>query len=112
MEQSSGTIALFKIKKHVIKRAVQLSLKQWVPVTLSTIAFIVFSPVMGGLGGFLTGSNVASNAILINLQVEVTKQIGMSPELVASVQTASSAHMTMIMKSHFMYIILVGGGLA
>lgn len=117
------TIALFKIQKQVIKRAVQLSLKQWAPVTLSTIAFIVtaeimavagmtatlaqaaaaafgsafivFSPVMGGFGGFLTGSNVASNAMLINLQVEVAKQLGMSPELFASVQTTSSAHMTM-----------------
>jgi lactate permease len=119
----SCTIVIFKIPKQVIQKAVQLSIKQWLPVTLSTIAFIatseimaaagmtatiaqaaaaafgsafiVLSPVIGGLGGFLTGSNVASNAMLINLQAEVAKQIGMSPELLASVQNTSSAHMTM-----------------
>ncbi|ACL18336.1 L-lactate permease [Desulfitobacterium hafniense DCB-2] len=117
------TILLFKIQKHVIKRAVQLSLKQWLPVTLSTIAFIgtseimaaagmtttlaqaaaaafgsafvLCSPLIGGFGGFLTGSNVASNAMLINLQVEVAKQIGVPPELFASMQNTSSSHMTM-----------------
>nr|WP_242954772.1 L-lactate permease [Desulfitobacterium chlororespirans] len=35
-------------------------------------AFVLFSTPIGG-GGFLTGSNVASNAMLINLQVEVAK---------------------------------------
>jgi len=57
--------------------------------------FVWISPLIGALGGFLTGSNAAANAMLIQLQVEVAKQLGMATEGIAIMQNTAAAHMTM-----------------
>ncbi|GIM47236.1 hypothetical protein DNHGIG_27850 [Collibacillus ludicampi] len=117
------TICLFRMRIDVIKKSWQSTCKQWIPVTLSTIsfvamsdimsssgmnailahaaastlgpAFILFSPLIGGLGGLLTGSNTGANAMFIQLQIEAAHQLGMSPQLLAAAQCTSASHMTM-----------------
>lgn len=117
------TIYIFQIERSVIRKAIQSTLKQWIPVILSTIffvamsevmseagmtniiarlaastlgvSFIFFSPLIGGLGGFLTGSNTGSNAMFIKLQLQAASQLGMSPEMFTYGQNTSASHMTM-----------------
>ncbi|NMA70069.1 MAG: L-lactate permease [Desulfitobacterium sp.] len=117
------TIFLFKIKKDDLKEALRKSIKQWIPFTVVTTAFVsisevmstagmievvagtmasslgsaflMISPLIGALGGFLTGSNASSNAMLIKLQTQTAFQVGASPELASIVQNTSSSHTTM-----------------
>jgi lactate permease len=46
--------------------------------------FPFFSAVLGGLGGFLTGSDTSSNALFGNLQVVTATRLGLSPVLMAA----------------------------
>jgi len=46
--------------------------------------FPFFSAVLGGLGGFLTGSNTSANALFGNLQVVTATRLGLSPVLMAA----------------------------
>lgn len=46
--------------------------------------FIVFSPIIGGLGTFLTGSVTSSGSLFAKLQVVSAQQIGINPVLTVS----------------------------
>jgi L-lactate transport len=46
--------------------------------------FPFFSAVLGGLGGFLTGSNTSANALFGNLQVVTATRLGLNPMLMAA----------------------------
>ena len=46
--------------------------------------FPFFSAVLGGLGGFLTGSNTSANALFGNLQVVTATRLGLNPILMAA----------------------------
>ena len=46
--------------------------------------FPFFSAVLGGLGGFLTGSNTSANALFGNLQVVTATRLNLSPVLMAA----------------------------
>jgi len=48
------------------------------------VLFPFFSAVLGGLGGFLTGSNTSANALFGNLQVVTATRLGLSPVLMAA----------------------------
>lgn len=48
--------------------------------------FIIFSPVIGGLGTFLTGSVTSSGSLFGKLQVVTAEQIGVNPILTVSAQ--------------------------
>ena len=58
--------------------------------------FSVFSPVLAALGGALTGSNAASNALFMPLQVEAARGLGLSPELTAAVQNVAGSQASML----------------
>ncbi|QTD40314.1 L-lactate permease [Sporosarcina sp. Te-1] len=124
------TICIFKIQKAVVVLSLQKTLKQWIPFTISTLAFVsisevmatagmtqllsdttgallgtsflLISPLIGGIGGYLTGSNTGSNAMFIQLQMQTAGQVGLSPELIAMSQNASSSHSTMACPSRVM----------
>ncbi|KXJ38843.1 lactate permease [Bacillus spizizenii] len=117
------TIFIFKISKNVIWNSIKTTIKQWVPFVISTTAFVAISqlmtasnmtftianaaglmfgtlfiyvsPFIGGIGGFLTGSNTGSNAMFTQLQVQTATKTGLPLNLVASIQNASSSHATM-----------------
>ena len=50
--------------------------------------FPFFSPVLGWLGVFLTGSVVANNALFANLQLVTAHQIGASPAWLVAANTS------------------------
>jgi lactate permease len=51
------------------------------------VVFPVFSPYIGVLGCFMTGSNTNSNIMFGGLQVETALSLGISPIIIASVQS-------------------------
>lgn len=124
------TIMRFKIKSVIVKDSLKKTIKQWIPFYLSTTAFIgmseimmasgmtltlatsishtlgygflILSPFIGFLGGFLTGSNAGSNAMFIGLQNEIATQVGVNGKLIASIQNISSSHANMASPSRIL----------
>jgi L-lactate transport len=60
------------------------------------ILFPFFSPLMGWLGVFLTGSDTAANALFGNLQVVSASRLGFSPVLIAAANSAGGVMGKMI----------------
>jgi lactate permease len=58
--------------------------------------FPAVSPVLAALGGALTGSNAASNALFMPLQVEAARGLDVSTELTAAVQNVAGSHASML----------------
>jgi lactate permease len=58
--------------------------------------FPVVSPVLAALGGALTGSNAASNALFMPLQVEAARGLDLSTGLTAAVQNVAGSHASML----------------
>jgi lactate permease len=59
-------------------------------------AFPFFSAVVGWMGVFLTGSDTSANALFGNLQVVTANALGLSPILMASVNSAAGVMGKMI----------------
>jgi lactate permease len=55
------------------------------------VLFPVFSPFIGVLGAFLTGSNTNSNVMFGALQVETAKVLGVSTTIMAAVQSVGGS---------------------
>ncbi|USG64519.1 L-lactate permease [Brevibacillus ruminantium] len=130
------TCFLFSLEKDKIIKSLRSTLVQATPVIGSTLfyvvlselmsaaamtetlahaaaalfgsAFLFFSPVIGGMGGFLTGSNTGSNAMFIKLQTQTATQLGISPELVAYGQNTASSHAMMASPSRVLLGASVG----
>jgi L-lactate transport len=62
----------------------------------SGVMFPFFSPLMGWLGVFLTGSDTAANALFGNLQVVSATRLGLSPVLIAAANSAGGVMGKMI----------------
>jgi L-lactate transport len=60
------------------------------------IAFAFFSPFLGWLGVFLTGSDTSSNALFCNLQATTAQQIGVSDTLLVAANTTGGVTGKMI----------------
>ena len=60
------------------------------------IAFPFFSPFLGWLGVFLTGSDTSSNALFCNLQATTAQQIGVSDTLMVAANTTGGVTAKMI----------------
>jgi lactate permease len=60
------------------------------------VLFPAVSPVLAALGGALTGSNAASNALFMTLQVEAARGLGLSEVLTAAVQNVAGSHASML----------------
>src|SRR5919112_5725956 len=60
------------------------------------VLFPAVSPVLAALGGALTGSNAASNALFMPLQVEAARGLGVSEVLTAAVQNVAGSHASML----------------
>ncbi|HET7271717.1 MAG TPA: L-lactate permease [Rubrobacter sp.] len=58
--------------------------------------FPAASPVLAALGGALTGSNAASNALFMPLQVEAARGLDLSTGLTAAVQNVAGSHASML----------------
>ena len=60
------------------------------------VLFPAVSPVLAALGGALTGSNAASNALFMPLQVEAARGLDVSEVLTAAVQNVAGSHASML----------------
>jgi lactate permease len=60
------------------------------------VLFPAVSPVLAALGGSLTGSNAASNALFMPLQVEAARELDVSEVLTAAVQNVAGSHASML----------------
>jgi len=115
---------LFRLNRATIFDSIKLTIHKCYPVVLTTFLYIVVSnmmseakmiqllaftaansfgsffvfitPLIGATGGFLTGSNTASNTMFIRIQTETAVQIGASPTVLACIQNVSSSLMTMV----------------
>jgi len=54
------------------------------------------APVVGALGGWLTGSNAASNALFMPLQIEAARGLDVSESLTAATQNVSGSHASLL----------------
>jgi lactate permease len=68
--------------------------------------FPIFSPYIGVLGCFMTGSNTNSNVMFGALQVETAKSLGISPLIIASIQSIGGSIGSSIAPAK----VLVGAG--
>jgi lactate permease len=54
------------------------------------------APTVGALGGWLTGSNAASNALFMPLQLEAARDLGVPEALTAAEQNVSGSHASLL----------------
>jgi L-lactate transport len=62
----------------------------------TAFAFPFFSPLLGWLGVFLTGSDTSANALFGNLQVVTAQKLGFGPSLIAAANSAGGVMGKMI----------------
>lgn len=58
-------------------------------------AYIGLAPWLGGLGGFLTGSNTGANAMFATAQAQAARALGLQPLLIVAAQNVGAALFTM-----------------
>lgn len=66
-------------------------------------------PVIGGIGGFITASNAASNALFMNLQMAAADQLGLQRDLVATAQNAAGSNMTLASPGRLVFAAAIAG---
>lgn len=115
--------ALFKISLGGVGSAAQDTIKQWLPTAGAVLTFVLAgqviassgaasflasatttfgklypaaAPFIGFLSGSLTGSNAASNALFMPVQVEAARSIGVSETLIAALQNVAGSHASML----------------
>lgn len=104
------------------RRALRVALVRWRPVALTTLAFLalgalmtasgmaaalaaagaelgraylVLAPFLGGLGGFLTGSNAGANAMFAAPQADAARALGYPVDRLVAAQNVSASLLTM-----------------
>ncbi|WP_025115228.1 L-lactate permease [Lysinibacillus fusiformis] len=90
------TTFLYVVVSEIMSEAKMIQLLSLLAAQSFGQFYVFVSPLIGAIGGFLTGSNTASNSMFIRLQTETALHIGMSPILVACSQNVSSSLMTMV----------------
>ncbi|MGG2082170.1 L-lactate permease [Lysinibacillus pakistanensis] len=90
------TTFLYVVVSEIMSEAKMIQLLSLLAAQSFGQFYVFVSPLVGATGGFLTGSNTASNTMFIRLQTETALHIGMSPILIACSQNVSSSLMTMV----------------
>src|SRR5829696_8912657 len=122
---ASGAFAalLLGLGGDEIVAATQRTVTQWLPTAAAVLTFVLagevvaetgaagllaagaqalgvffpaVSPMLAALGGALTGSNAASNALFMTLQVEAARELDISAVLTAAVQNVAGSHASML----------------
>lgn len=117
------TVIVFRLNIVTIRKALIITVKQSAIFVLSTSPYLCMSevmlksgmtdtlalavaggwgmwyavvcPLVGSLGGFLTGSNTGSNAMFMKVQVSLAHQLGIPTDLTAAVQNVGGSNITM-----------------
>lgn len=115
--------ALLGLRTEFVGSAVRDTVGQWLPTAGAVLTFVLAGQVVatsgaasilasaatafgglypaaasavGLLGGALTGSNAASNALFMPLQIEAARSLGVSESLVAAIQNVAGSHASML----------------
>jgi lactate permease len=114
---------LFGIGTRSAGAALGGTLRQWLPTAGAVLTFVLagevvatsgsaallasgaaafgglypaVAPAVGALGGWLTGSNAASNALFMPLQLEAARGVGVAETLAAAEQNVSGSHASLL----------------
>lgn len=117
------TALIFALSPQKIKSSAISTLKQWAPTAGAVLTFVLAgqvvassgaatilasaafaagglypaaASVVGALGGVLTGSNAASNALFMPPQIEAARGLAISEPLISAVQNVSGSHASML----------------
>ncbi|GAX89201.1 L-lactate permease [Effusibacillus lacus] len=117
-----SVVPLFRMDGQEVRNSLRDTWKQVRPAALSTIGFVLMgmllkdagmieiitgsmsidgavyllaAPLIGGLGGWMTGSNAAANAMWMHFQAGMARSLGMPTDVMASVQNTAAANLTM-----------------
>lgn len=90
------TTFLYIVVSNMMSEAKMIQLLAFTAANSFGSFFVFITPLIGATGGFLTGSNTASNTMFIRIQTETAVQIGASPTMLACIQNVSSSLMTMV----------------
>ena len=120
---SAFAAALLGLEGRGVATAVAGTFRQWLPTAGAVLTFVLagqvvassgaaailasgatvfggsypaVAPVIGALGGWLTGSNAASNALFMPLQIEAARDLGVSEPLTAAAQNVSGSHASLL----------------
>ncbi len=80
--------------------------------TIATAAgpyYAVAVPFIGGLGGFLTASNAASNALFMTLHIDAAEQLGLPVDVTAAAQNAAGSNSSMASPGRLVFAAAVAG---
>ena len=72
-------------------------------------AYVLAVPLIGGLGGFLTASNAASNALFMSFQLNTANQLGVAVEWTAAAQNAAGSNTTLASPGRLVFAATVAG---
>jgi len=72
---------------------------------------IVMSPLLAGVAGFLTGSNTASNAMMMSVQSALAAKSNVSMVFLSSVQNVSGSAMTALSPARIVFASTLAGGI-
>jgi lactate permease len=117
-----GAVALLGLSPSDAFAACRRGLRQWVPVALVTLLSLALAqvmqvngltptlaratartlggtylwavPVVGAVGGFLTGSNTGGNALFMAFQTEAARRLGLPVAAIAAVQNTAASNAT------------------
>ncbi|AHY46525.1 L-lactate permease [Rubrobacter radiotolerans] len=117
------SVGLFGLGGQSVRKALRETLAQWWPTAGSVVAFVAAGQVVaasgaaavlasfaagagffypaaatlvGGIGGALTGSNAASNALFMPFQAETAARLGDGTGVIAAVQNVSGSHTSLL----------------
>lgn len=117
------TALLLRLRPDDVLASLGRTYSQWLPTAASIVVFVAagqvvaaggaagllagfaagagfFYPgaaaVVGGIGGALTGSNAASNALFMPFQVEAARSLGDGVGVIAAVQNVAGSHASML----------------
>lgn len=77
--------------------------------SLSADQYLLMVPVIGALGGFLTASNAASNALFMALQTSAAAELNLPVDVVAAGQNAAGSNVTLASPGRLIFAASVIG---
>ena len=92
---TAGAVLTFVVAGEVVASSGAAALLASVAAKLGNL-YLMAAPVIGSLGGVLTGSNAASNALFMPLQIEAARDLGIPETPTAAIQNVSGSHASLL----------------
>jgi len=83
-----------------------------IAISLVSVAgnyYAAVAPLIGGLGGFITASNAASNALFMGLQIDAATQLKLNLDLIATAQNVAGSNMTLASPGRLVFAAAIAG---